>query len=102
MSLPSYPLVPAALGSGYAITLGEVSQASAWALGAGEFPVTFRISGVGWLVFGPRGYIGLMTPELTERYPDMMRVFRSGFGRNIKKACGFSRIIIVRLLSDYL
>lgn len=79
MSLPSYPLVPAALGSGYAITLGEVSQASAWALGAGEFPVTFRISGVGWLVFGPRGYLGVMTPELTERYPDMMRIFRSGF-----------------------
>lgn len=79
MSLPSYPLVPAALGAGYAITLGEVSQASAWALGAGEFPVTFRVSGAGWLVFGPRGYLGLMTPELTGRYPDMMRVFRSGF-----------------------
>lgn len=78
MSLPRYPLAPAALGSGYAITLGEVSQANAWALGAVEVPVTFKISGLGWLVEGPRGYLGLLTPELTERYPDMMRVFRSG------------------------
>lgn len=78
MSLPTYPLPPAALGSGYAINLDDVSLANAWALRELEVPVTLAISGAGWLVHGPRGYLGLVTKDLTERYPDLMRVFRSG------------------------
>lgn len=78
MSLTSYPLVSSALGRQRDVELTAVSQSGAWALDVWDLRVTLRMSGDGWLVHGPGGYLGLVPTEATSRYPDITRVFRSG------------------------
>lgn len=77
--LQTYPLVASALGRSHPLELTGVAQAGAWALESWEVPVTFRMSGLGWLVHGPAGFLGLVPTDVVQRYPDMSRVFRSGF-----------------------
>lgn len=78
MSLPTYPLVRSALGTSHPITLTQVNQPAAWSLEDWSVTVTLRMSGAGWLVHFSRGFLGLIPSEVTARYPDVARVFRSG------------------------
>lgn len=83
MSLRSYPLVSSALGITRAVELTEIAQAAAWALDTWDLRVTLRMSGDGWLVHGPGGYLGLIPTAVTTRYPDLMRVFHSGLAPEV-------------------
>ncbi|AWB82184.1 hypothetical protein C3B44_07305 [Corynebacterium yudongzhengii] len=74
MPLPTYPLARGTLE----IPASEVSQANAWRTGPGELALRLSIAAGGWSLDGGHGYLGLLDSSVTQRYPDMLRVFRSG------------------------
>lgn len=83
MAPVTYPLVSSALGDSRAVELTDISQAAAWALETWDLRGTLRMSGDGWLVHGPGGYLGLIPTEVATRYPDLKRVFQSGLAPEV-------------------
>lgn len=75
MSLPVYPLADGTVSAEAA----AVAHAVAWRHGPGPVQVRLELGAGGWLVTGPHGYLGMIDEEFTSRYPEMLRVFQSGY-----------------------
>lgn len=75
MSLPTYPLATGTVP----LVATDVNQAVAWRHGPGRQAVRLGLGTGDWFVTGEHGFIARIDETSTARYPDMSRVFQSGF-----------------------